>query len=616
MRPHPGLQIQLPTRWHVLKGVAYGIREITMLGRIGVHPGEHVDWSAIDSVLAVWISEPLPPGEPDDPAGALLHRLLHWQSALQRLVRVPVFTVGARLVARKVRTDGSNEFDVAIPVRAPHSTFDTLRWLGALLVQVMAPTFSRESQAAALEARYQSLLVQLRKFKLEGINNHHFLNAAHQLNIPVREVVPETWVYGQGAKLRWLQSTVTDATPAIGVFLASSKSRTACLLSQHGIPVPRHGRVNSADEAVRLANTLGYPVVVKPDDREQGEGVQAGLRDEKSVRSAFDAARGKSGHILVEKHHEGEDYRLTVLQNKVVKIMHRQAGGVTGDGRHTIQQLLEAEEQTPYYQDVIRLNGFSRLSLDDEAMALLGERGYDALSVPPAGERLAIRRRNNISAGGLQGLVNVESVHPDNLDLVVRATRAMQLDLCGVDLIATDLSRSWMETGAVIIEMNARPQIGVAMSPGVYGDVLATLMSGDGRIPLVLMVCETLRGLPDATQAQRFARDNACQAVASASGVWANDRQLTGPFATGFDAACALLLSPVASGLLVLPAAEIVRLGLPADRFSRVVVVRDQQADATARATLHSALRMLQAHAPQPGFGQVAAPAPATSLPG
>ncbi len=599
MNSNPGLLIQLPPRWQLLKGVAYGFRETTMLGRIGIQPGEYREWSALDAVMAGWTSEPLPPDAPNDPAGAMLHRLLHWQSALQRLVRVPVFAVGAKVVARQERAGGGSEFDVAVPVYAPRASIDTLHWLTALFATVMANTFSKESQTAVLDARYQSLLVQLRKYKLEGVNNHHFLHAAHRLDLPAREVLPATWVFGQGTKLRWLQSTVTDATPAIGVGLAASKSRTARLLAQHGFPVPRHGRAGSADEAVKLAAILGYPVVVKPDDREQGEGVQAGLRDEKSVRSAYDAARVQSDHVLVEKHHDGEDYRLTVFRDKVVKIMHRQAGGVTGNGRHTIEQLLQAQQQTPHHRDLFRRYGFSKLTLDDEALSLLGERGYGTQTIPTAGERIALRRRNNISTGGLQGLVDTRDVHPENLNMVIRATRAVQLDLCGVDVIANNLTQPWLETGAVIIEMNARPQIGVTHSPEVYQQILAGLLDGDGRIPLVVMVCETPGCLPDAAQAQGFARDNACQAVASSLGIWVDGHQTTGPFATGFDAARALLISPVASGLIVLPAIEIVRFGLPADRFSRVVLVRDPQSNATTLATLQTALRMLQAYAPQ-----------------
>src|SRR5207253_3905615 len=107
---------------------------------------------------------------------------------------------------------------------------------------------------------------------------------------------------GHGAHAKRIRATMTSATSAIAVDVASDKDLTTRLLGAAGLPVPKQESVRSVDAAVRAAERIGYPVVVKPLDGNHGRGVCLDLQDEDDVRAAFPIAEGQSrrGSVIVE----------------------------------------------------------------------------------------------------------------------------------------------------------------------------------------------------------------------------------------------------------------------------------------------------------------------------
>ncbi len=238
-------------------------------------------------------------------------------------------------------------------------------------------------------------------------------------------------------------------------------------MRQAGLPAPNHQAVNDEDSAVRAAEALGYPVVVKPSDKDGGVGVSVGLKTPEAVRKAFRRAREYSRAILVESFIEGRDYRLITLNGQLIWAVERVPGGVTGDGKSTIRQLVDQLNADP-----LRTDGpggkLRPLLFDEEAAELLAERGMDETTIPTAGARIALRGAANVASGGTP--VDVfDQVHIDNRQLAERAARAFRLDVAGIDLLIPDISRSWKETGAGICEINAQPCFGRATAGHLAG---------------------------------------------------------------------------------------------------------------------------------------------------
>ena len=570
------------------------MRQPTIQGALDVIVPEDFQFAALDEAMEPLFEECLPaPSGPADAAQSVVHRLLHWHAAAQRQQKIPVFDRHRIVAARSSKR--ASHFFVAVPYHSPESTVQALQWVAKCLNVLLNNPNAPAQGLFPIDEQFELLLKRLRGFGLAGTNNFHLLHASHALDVPVRPLLPGTYCFGYGAHARWLNSTQTDQTSAMGVQITGSKSKTAHILRLAGIPVPLHSLARDEQHALQSAQQLGYPVVIKPDDREQGVGVGSGLQDEAAVVAAYRAALSHSRNILVEKHFAGEDYRLTVLKDQVVKILHRRAGGVFGDGVRTIGELVKVQQDTPRFKKALRQTGKPLLELDGEALGLMLENGVTPDTVPARGDFVAMRRKNNISAGGIQALVPVEHAHPDNIALAVRATHAVQLDVCGVDLLLPDISKSWLETGAVIIEMNSKPQIGYALAPEVYALVLRELLGGDGRVPVHLLLCATESSRPSAAQAHDLMRASDCNGLATQQGVWVNGRQVS-EATDAFGAAQILLLDKAVTGALcIMTADEVLRDGLPADRFERVRVLAHPSASENEKRILGRSLAFLNA---------------------
>src|SRR5690606_12830044 len=189
------------------------------------------------------------------------------------------------------------------------------------------------------------------------------------------------------------------------------------------------------------------------------------------------------------------------------------------------------------------------MRLDEEALKLLAARGFGPESLLPDGEFVALRRRANISAGGTYQILPPESLHPDNRMLAVNAALALGLDVAGIDVISGDPAKSWRETGGIIVEVNAQPQIGYRDTEEIFGEILMALMRGKGDIPVHLLI--TQDGLKPAATLPQMAASAKCNAAAWGANAWIAGAGALGPFANSFRAGKAILIDRRVQGALV-----------------------------------------------------------------
>lgn len=243
-----------------------------------------------------------------------------------------------------------------------------------------------------------------------------------------------------------------------------------------------HAFAKSAQQAVKIAQQLNYPVVVKPSSLDGGVAVEADLRSDEEVREAFAKAAKRAREILIEKWVPGRDYRMVVLNGKLVWAVERVPGGVIGDGRSSIEKLVETENRDPNRGPSPDLP-MNLLEIDDEALFVLARENLTPQSVPENGQFVRMRRAANVSRGGRPVAV-FDKVHPDNAALAIEAANAMWLDLAGVDLILPDIEKSWRETGGAICEVNSQPQLGGLTSAHLFPLVIKTFTRNGGKIPV------------------------------------------------------------------------------------------------------------------------------------
>jgi cyanophycin synthetase len=249
--------------------------------------------------------------------------------------------------------------------------------------------------------------------------------------------------------------------------------------------------VADADDAWAAAQEVGLPVVVKPQDGNQGKGVTSNIAGREHLLNAYQAAIQYSDNILVEKYLPGHDYRLLVVGDKLVAAARRDSPHVIGDGVHSISELVAEVNSDPRRGDG-HATPMTRIRIDAIAISRLQLQGYTPESVPAKGTRVMMRNNANLSTGGTATDVT-DDVHPEVAARAVDAALMVGLDICGVDVICDSVGRPLEEQGGGIVEVNATPGLRMHVFPS-YGKgravgeaVIATLYpDGDnGRIPVV-----------------------------------------------------------------------------------------------------------------------------------
>jgi cyanophycin synthetase len=297
---------------------------------------------------------------------------------------------------------------------------------------------------------------------------------------------------GYGANQKRIQATVTSETSSIGVEIACDKEDTKYLLEQAEVEVPRGdiiGRESSLEEACRY---VGYPLVVKPVGGNHGRGITVNIKNYDDALVAFRAAKNVSPKVIIEKYITGEDYRLLVINNVLVAAAKRSPAHIIGDGKSTIKELIDEVNKDPR-RGYGHENVLTKITINDLTKTIIAAKGYTEDSVPAKDERVILKDTANLSTGGTAEDVT-DIVHPSNVSMCERISKIIDLDICGIDIMTTDISQPLNETGGAVLEVNAGPGFRMHLAPttGLPRNVAAPVVDklfpqqGDtGRIPII-----------------------------------------------------------------------------------------------------------------------------------
>ena len=350
---------------------------------------------------------------------------------------------------------------------------------------------AREDTSFDLAAALGSLREQDEDVRL-GPSTGAIVQAAVLHGIPYRRLTEGSLVqFGWGAKQRRIQAAEIDSTSAIAESIAQDKQLTKRLLKAAGASVPTGRPVSDVDDAWAAALEIGLPVVVKPQDGNQGKGVTVNIVSRDHLEIAFNVAREFRSNIMVESYMPGHDFRMLVVGDKLIAAARRDSPFVVGDGIHTIVELVAQINTDPRRGDG-HATPLTRIRIDEIAIARIGIQGFKPDSIPPKGQRVVLRNNANLSTGGTATDVT-DDVHPDVAASAIAAAQMIGLDICGVDIVCDSVLKPLEETGGGIVEVNAAPGLRMHTAPSfgkgrpVGEAVVAALYPNgdDGRIPVV-----------------------------------------------------------------------------------------------------------------------------------
>jgi D-alanine-D-alanine ligase-like ATP-grasp enzyme len=315
------------------------------------------------------------------------------------------------------------------------------------------------------------------------------IQEARTRGIPFYPVVPGQRMlqYGQGKYGRHFAYTSSQCDSHTGAVLQNNKVMSNLLVRRLGFPGVEHGVANTADNAVRLANQFGYPVVIKPVDGRQGQGVTAGATSGDEVAVAFAEANAVSpGAVIIERFVEGENVRLAVYCGRFAYATSRSPPRLVGDGKHTVTELIDLENQR---RAETAAEGFSKkLKIDAAMIGILQKQNLQPNDCVSADQVVTLRSVANVSAGGTAVLAT-DRVHADNRRMAEAIARCFRLDTVGIDFLTADITKSWREVRCAVIEVNSAPTFSFADSQARLLLERAFPGTCTGRIPSVVVVC-------------------------------------------------------------------------------------------------------------------------------
>lgn len=405
-----------------------------------------------------------------------------------------------------------------------------------------------------------------------GPSTRAIVEAATKRNIPWRRLNEMNLIqFGYGCRRRLIQATTTSETSDIAVDIAQDKQLTKKFLDDAGIFVPRGLIAHNESEALAAFQTLRPPVVLKPVDGNHGRGVCLNLRTPAEVAAAYQLAARHSQSVLVEEYLEGKDFRVLIVGGKMAAAAERVPAHVFGDGKSTLAQLIDVENANP-----VRGEGhekpMTKISLDAETFNHLARTGMTMESVPKFRQQIFLKATANLSTDGI-AIDVTDEVHPEIRRMCERAARLVGLDICGVDLIARDISSAPAKQAGVV-EVNAGPGIRMHIYPskGKSRDVGRAIVDmlypddADARIPITAITGTNGKTTVTRLVSYVLQRAGRCVGMTTTDGIYVDGVRIAEGDTTGPISARTVLADPqVDTAVLETARGGIIKRGLGFD---------------------------------------------------
>lgn len=322
-----------------------------------------------------------------------------------------------------------------------------------------------------------------------GPSTKAIYDSARAVGLPIMDLGEGVYQIGYGKKGKRFSATIGSNTNSIAVEMSCDKYMTKKMLEMNSIPVAKGSKVNSTIELLKLSSEIGYPVVLKPQFGSKGAGVFVNINNELDLLKAYSSITQTTNDVIIEEYIDGRDYRVCVIDYKVVAVAHRTPPHVIGDGIKSIKMLIN-----DLNKDALRGDGhekpLTKVKLDKELDMQLKRNRLDINSVPKKGDKVILRENANLSTGGFaEDCTNL--ISEENIKICERAAKALGLDICGIDISTNNIAKSLNDYG-VIIEINAAPGIRMHECPTVgekrsVSDAIVKMMYKEGvsNIPVI-----------------------------------------------------------------------------------------------------------------------------------
>ncbi len=258
----------------------------------------------------------------------------------------------------------------------------------------------------------------------------------------------------EGKEFPIFEGTISGANSIIAYWISNDKWMTRQFLKRAGVRQAK-GFLLQSEANVAAIHDFSCKYVVKPADTDHGIGVSANIQSETELQSAIQTAFKHSKRVIVEEFFEGREYRFLVIEGKVRAIAYREPANIIGDGKLTVQQLIDAKNANrgdDYRHPLLKIK------IDDEVKRHLLNQQLSLTSILPEKQKIYLRSNSNLSTGG--DSIDVTDEMPlFYKQIAEKAAAAAMLNIAGIDIIIDDLEAEPSAEHYIVVELNAPPML-------------------------------------------------------------------------------------------------------------------------------------------------------------
>lgn len=402
-----------------------------------------------------------------------------------------------------------------------------------------------------------------------GPSTRSICDAAKKYGLPVTEL-GKSGIYqiGYGSQGRLIEASLGSKTNCVGVDISCDKLLTKQLLDIQNIPVAEGRKVSNIIGLLREAEIIGYPVVIKPQFGNKGKGVMLNLNSEKELVKAYNSLLKKTNDIIIEKYVLGNDYRVCVVDYKVVAASLRIVPFVIGNGVNTLKQLIDTLNKDPLRGEDHE-KPLTTIKFDEELCNCICRQGITLDYIPQIGEKIILRENANLSTGGM-AVDCTDDICEENIEYCIRAAKTLGLDICGVDICTKDIAVPINKQGGIVMEVNSAPGIRMHHYPSkgqkrnVGKAIVDMLYEGHPyNIPIISVTGTNGKTTTARMIGHVLSRMGLTTGITSTDGIFINDKCIHEGDDSGFSSAKTILLNKdVEAAVLETARGGLIRKGL------------------------------------------------------
>lgn len=413
-----------------------------------------------------------------------------------------------------------------------------------------------------------ALVTEILNDEIIGPTTKSICDYAEKSGLPVMRLgESDFYQIGYGKQGRIIEGSISSNTKCVSVDISCDKMLTKEILNTQGIPVAQGGKVTNVINLLKEAERIGYPVVLKPQYGNKGKGVILNIKNEKELLLSYNKLKNNFKDLLIEKYYVGKDYRVCVINNKVIAVALRLPPFIIGNGKDNILNLIKKVNNDPL-RGVDHEKPLTKIKLDEEVLEFITKQNKNLMYVPLENEKIYLRKNANLSTGGI-AIDYTDEICEENIDLCVRVAKALNLDICGIDICTNDISKP-LGSDSVIMEVNSAPGLRMHLNPseGIPRDVGKEIVNmlyenNPHNIPVLSITGTNGKTTTTRIISHTLSKMGYCVGMTSTDGIYINEKCIHSGDDTGYESAKSILLnSDVDIAVLETARGGIIRKGL------------------------------------------------------